>query len=116
LIAEPQRRDVWPEGRGGGGDLVDVVSARAEALDQAAEALDVIGGADRIALGVVHSKHDGFCTGFTAGLARRLRWDVLRAVRPGGLRKACAGLIGCGSAWTVSIARFPADLPFTPPI
>jgi hypothetical protein len=38
-----------------GGDLVDLVAARAEALDQAAQALDG-GGADRIALEVFHSQ------------------------------------------------------------
>jgi hypothetical protein len=32
-----------------------VISARAEALDQATQALEVIGGAQRIALGVVRS-------------------------------------------------------------
>jgi hypothetical protein len=40
------------------GDLVDVISARIEALDQAPQALDVRGSAHRIALGVVRSEHD----------------------------------------------------------
>jgi hypothetical protein len=67
VIADPQRRDVWPEGRGVGGDLVDVVSAWADALDEAAQALDVRGFADRIALGIVHSQHDADSTGSPRG-------------------------------------------------
>src|SRR5262249_43596121 len=40
-----------------GRDLVDVVPARAETLDEMPQALDVRSGDDGIALGVVHSQH-----------------------------------------------------------
>jgi hypothetical protein len=56
------RRDAWQRGRGGD------VSTRAEVLDQAAQALDIGSVADRIALGVVHSQHDGGCTKSIASL------------------------------------------------
>jgi hypothetical protein len=52
--------------------VIDVVPARGEAFDQATHALDVRGGAHRIALGIVHSEQDGDCTGSSARLAWRL--------------------------------------------